>query len=721
MDRRNFFKLVSAASTGVLTGACSRPGEQLIPLLVSDRELVPGEESWHPAVCGECEAGCGVIVRVMEGVRLVEREGQQFREPIACIKKIEGNPLDPVSGGKLCARGQAGVQGLYNPDRLRTAVRRVGQKGKAEFKPVEWEEAIQVAAERLLRVAEQDGTRIVYVAGPQAGSRILNVRRFLEALGAPPPVTFSLTDFPLERRAAEVYGWQGMPVYDLARAQHVLGVGADFLGTWVNPVYYGRQYGEFRQGRQLRGRLVHAESRLSITAQSADQWIPLLPGTEVFFLSAVGKLLLDQNLARQANAAPAAVLEAFRGVNLESALQACGVSERRAREIAQELGQSEAPLILAGASQVHTNSLAALRAAAYLNVMLGNVGQPGGVLPPVLEPANNRPAYTNIVPLVEKAQVLFLDQSDPAYTLPASTGLHAALEKVETIISFSPFVTDSAAYADLIFPDHHPLEAGFAVVPAVAPGPSVIVATPFVQPLYDTRATGQVLTDLANAMELDFEPAPVRAAVQEIAGAQLPWDEVVQNGGFWRERPVEGTAPGRPPARAASAPGLQFSAASFSGDATQFPFYFQPYLSLQHLDGRGANLPWMQELPDPVSSAMWGLPAEIDTQTAAKLGIRNGDLVRVESEHGQIEAAAYVHPGAIPGVVSMPIGGGHRYYGRYAGRGANPLSILGPVSESHTGAPALGATRVRLARLGPERQLIQFSPNDRQHGPWGYR
>ena len=81
---------------------------------------------------------------------------------------------------------------------------------------------------------------------------------------------------------------------------------------------------------------------------------------------------------------------------------------------------------------------------------------------------------------------------------------------------------------------------------------------------------------------------------------------------------------------------------------------------MQFHDGSGANLPWMQELPDPVSSAMWGLPVEVDPKTATRLGIKTGDLVRVESPHGKLEAPAYVHPAAVPGVVSMAIGQGDR-------------------------------------------------------------
>src|SRR5712671_5911313 len=108
MERRDFFKILSATSASVL-GGCGSKTDKLIPMLVAEGEIVPGEEQWHPAVCTECAAGCGTLVRVMEGVRTIERSGEQLHERVAAVKKIEGNPLDPVCGGRLCARGQAAV------------------------------------------------------------------------------------------------------------------------------------------------------------------------------------------------------------------------------------------------------------------------------------------------------------------------------------------------------------------------------------------------------------------------------------------------------------------------------------------------------------------------------------------------------------------------------------------------------------------------------------
>jgi hypothetical protein len=220
------------------------------------------------------------------------------------------------------------------------------------------------------------------------------------------------------------------------------------------------------------------------------------------------------------------------------------------------------------------------------------------------------------------------------------------------------------------------------------------VAVPFVRPLYDTRPVEKTLADLSKSTTV---------TIQDVVGPMLPsdtkLDDVTREGGLRLDAK---------PQAAPKIAGVELgsAAAAFDGDATQFPLLFQAYHGIQFGDGSGANLPWLQELPDPTSSSIWGLPVEVDPKTAASLRISNGDIVRVESPHGSIDAPAYVHPGAVPGVVSMAIGDGHSHYGRYAsGRGANPISILGSQGS---------AIRVRLANTGTRRGWIQFSAPDRE-------
>ena len=689
-DRRNFFKIIGATTAGVAATSCGSNNDTLIPLLVPEHNIPIGEEQWHPAVCTECAAGCGTLVRIMGAERVIEQKGEKVRQRVAAVKKIEGNPLDPISGGRLCARGQAVVQALYHPDRLRGAMKRQGDRGKSQFTSVSWDEAIAAAAQK---IHAADPSRIVFLTGPNAGTRSVAIQQFLKAIKAPAATVCSLADFAIERQAAEqALGWKGLPVYDIANATHVLSVGADFLGGWASPVYYARQFGNFRQGRPgVRGNLFHAESRFSITAAAADRWLPILPGTEPQFIAAVSRFITDQN-------AP----------DVPAMLKACGLEQKRTLEILREFANSKAPLVVGGASIVHTNSLEAVAASLQLNQKLGNIGKPGGVLAPAASAVTME--ISALANRLANAQVILIDDANPVYTMPRSSGIVEALNRAETVISFAPIIDDSAIYADFILPDHHPLESAVAVAPMVSDRTGLAVAEPFVLPLYDTRALEKTLNGIA-----PYTPSTPADLVKPLLKGDATYEEAAREGGLWLAPGAKSTAP--KPGKDVSA-----TAAVFTGDAAQFPLFFQPYLSLQFHDGSSSHLPWMQELPDPASSAIWTLPVEIDAKTANNLGISDGDLIRVESPNGAIEAPAFIHPAAIPGVVSMAIGGGHTHFGRYASdRGANPLSILAPSTEKTTSAIATGATRVKLTRVSDSGRLIQFSTAKRENRSFAHR
>src|SRR5262249_43192936 len=138
---------------------------------------------------------------------------------------------------------------------------------------------------------------------------------------------------------------------------------------------------------------------------------------------------------------------------------------------------------------------------------------------------------------------------------------------------------------------------------------------------------------------------------------------------------------------------------------------FLPYPSVAFLDGSLAHLPVLQELPDPMTSAMWSSWVEINMQTAARLGIQQGDIVEIASSQGSIESPAFLSPGIAPDVVAMPVGQGHENYTRYAsGRGENPIRILAPVYEQQTGALAWAATRVKIRKVAnADGRLVLFA------------
>jgi menaquinone reductase, molybdopterin-binding-like subunit len=181
------------------------------------------------------------------------------------------------------------------------------------------------------------------------------------------------------------------------------------------------------------------------------------------------------------------------------------------------------------------------------------------------------------------------------------------------------------------------------------------------------------------------------------------WKTVQAQGGFWGTEAKIAAPRDRGGAKAVALGDPQFQ-----GGEQSYPFYFLPYASQMLYDGSLAHLPWMQETPDPLSTAMWGTWVEINPQTAERLGVRQGDQLEVASQHGKLRAPALVYPGIAPDVIAMPVGQGHENFTRYAsGRGANPISILAPLTEPETGALAWAATRVTISRVG-EGQLILF-------------
>ena len=154
------------------------------------------------------------------------------------------------------------------------------------------------------------------------------------------------------------------------------------------------------------------------------------------------------------------------------------------------------------------------------------------------------------------------------------------------------------------------------------------------------------------------------------------------------------------PASAALPSPVSWVAPQFDGEPGEFPFHLLPCASTAFYDGSTAHLPWLQEMPDPLTSAMWSNWIEINPTTAGRLQVATHDIVKVASRHGSVLAPVLVTPGIAPDIVAMPIGQGHESFTRYASqRGSNPIAILAPVTEPRTGALAWGATRVRVTRV----------------------
>ncbi|MFY9607660.1 MAG: molybdopterin-dependent oxidoreductase [Blastocatellia bacterium] len=672
MKRREFIILTGVGATSsTFLSACGHPEEKLIPALIPDDQYVPGVDYWKASTCGMCPAGCGIIVRTREHK----------------ANKIEGNPFHPVNRGALCARGQAGLEVLYNPDRSKGPMKRVGERGEGKWQEISWDEAIKTLADRL-RVAQTSGRTVALVSGDSrrvTGLAVDWLSRVVKSL-------VFLTADSSERTGRLEYEYlfdrPGIPVFDLGNASYLLSFGARFLENWHSPVMYSLAYGEFRRtAHRARGKFVQVEPRMSLTGANADEW---LPASRVDLVAlAIMQVIIREGLVKNASP-PEFVFDPLDWYSPERIADQMGIPSDTVIRIAREFAGSERPLAIGG------GGLADLRTINHLNLMVGNVNKPGGVLlpetgspdllatmrsgegkPTALGRQSWREALTSL-------DVLLLHRANPAHTHPWTVD---GLKGAPFLASFASVIDESTHMADLILPDHSYLESWD--IESVAFGGrhvAVSVTQPIIKPELNTMQTADFLVALAEAIG---GAVPLKSAQEVVKQAA----EALHNAGssigadapddFFNTLDERGVWSGELQAVNGASPKTQLPLVRHvlyeRGDVNRdYPLALVVYEHTALGFGEQANLPTLQELPDPMTSVMWGSWVEVNPKTATELGIADGDLVEVSTEHGSLRVPTIVYPAIRPDVIAMPDGQGHTAYGRYAtGQGINPR-VLNP-------------------------------------------
>ena len=718
MDRRAFIKLTAVTGTAATLASCGSPENQVIRF-VPDEDLAPGIAETKLGVCPLCEAGCGTTVRVMQGDVDTVRNGQAGVVTMSLAKKLEGNPTHPVNHGTLCPRGQAAIQVTYHPDRITQPMKRRGARGSGDFQPVTWDAAVAELLTHLDGLAASGAqASLACLTRPGASARHDLTALFLDRFGAPAATTFDLFGDDVLRRANLMsFGHEQLPTFDLSATRYAISFGADFLGTWNSPVAQTAAYAKMRQGRTgARGAFVQVESRMSLTGASADEWVAIRPGTEGVLALGLAHVILNNKLRPDTAGHAGALIDGWTGGLAAYAPDAVekrtGVSAARINRLARELAEQRPSVaIIGGAPLAHTNGLFQALAVNALNALLGSVDTPGGMsFTPRAESTAKTPRALRALAadmLADRVQALILDGVNPVHTAPPGWRVKDAVLKVPFVVSFGNFIDDTSVLADLILPDHSFLEAWTDARPeSGATVELTTVAGPAMKPLHDTRATPDVLLDVAKKLKKPLKPELPWASFDKMLEAALGddnWATATKQG--WVETKTK-----KSEVKTQKYDAVKAADAVFDGDAAQYPFYFLPFESQALLDGSLAHLPWLQEMPDPITTAMWSSWVEINPQTAARLGIADGDIVDIASGHGTVRTAALLSPGIAPDMLAMPAGQGHETFTRYAsGRGANPVRVLAPSVEPETGALAWAATRVKISRVGgPDGHLVLF-------------
>ena len=718
LTRRQFMTLTGGSATAAIVfAACGVPEEELLvesPVRMPE-DLVTGRDNWYATVCGECASGEGIVVRVMEGR----------------AKKVEGNVNYPTNVGKHSARCEAGLQALYNPDRIRGPLVRAGERGSGQFEEVSWTDAISRLGFQLQNIRTAGRQRRVVVAtNPLTGHLGTVVRRFADTYGARYLPFEPLEHTNVRTAVKTVFGQDRVPDFDIENTNFLLSFGADFLNTWGTPVRYGRGYGIFRQGDRERGTHYHVDSRFSMTAANADRWIPVKPGTEGLLALSIAHVIVDDGLGDDAAAdiLTGGDPERLAPYSPDAVADRIGVSADRIRDLAKQFADHGPSIAMGGGSAAaHTNGESTMIAVYSLNYLVGSVGETGGVQfnpePPLADIAGPLPIGTlsNWQTLVSdmrssRVDALLIRGADLFYALPGSLDVATASYDVPLIASFSDIMDDSTAMADIVLPQHSSLEDWGSDSPEFGPGHELVgFQQPVVRPFFEnrgselgTRGFADVLLAVAQGMNVDLglEGTTFREILQSEARKLFElrrgsvnasdfgtfWNTVLQRGGWW-DRDARS---GRPSVRPAELPA--FEEPEFDGDDA-YAYYLTPFSQTGIGEGQRAHLPWMQATPDPITTATWRTWIEINTHVAEDLDVREGDVIKVTSPRGSIEALAYPHPGVPPDTVSVPFGHGHNQRGRYAQeRGANVFAILAPMVDSKSGAFAWAATKVNIEK-----------------------
>mgnify|MGYP002778176065 CR=1 len=669
VKRRDFLKVLGATGAATtLVGCTSEKVGKLVPYVVNPDNTVPGVSNYYATVCREGLEPVGVLAEVRDG-RII---------------KLEGNPQHPGNRGALSARSQAAVQGLYNPDRWRTPMVRQGNGLTATT----WDKALALLSQRLGELRSRGtAANAAFVNQHELGSFPAFLDQWLGALGMPAHLAYD-GEAPLAVLAANraAYG-AAMPRIDFNAARLVVSFSADFLDTWGQSTGHQIDWADARAKIEGAPRTIYVGPRRSLTGLNADEWIPARAGSEL----AVANLLRGQTTAA-------------------AAAQATGVAQNVLERFAQEVTAAGNGLVaLAGGTGPDAQELAA--AVAALNQAAGAIGRT--VRPDQAIGGYDRlNTFADLRALVERMNagqvpLAMVRGANPVHGTPAALRFAEAFRKVPFKVSFSSYPDETSELCDLILPDHHPLESwGDA---EAGPG-QIALQQPGMEPVFNTRQTADVLIALARADQTTAARYPYKTYREWLmarSGGAEAWTRALPTGLLSGSVLAAGA-----PARAAVQ--LRPAAALPAPSSTELTLVVYPSPVLG--DGRGANKPWLQELPDPVTKICWQSWVELHPTTARRLNIERGDHVTVETPAGRVTAPAYIYLGIRPDTVAVALGQGHQAYGRYARNvGVNAYALL-PAGEDAAGGLVLTAGTARVTRTGDHSELVSTEGSARQHG-----
>ena len=654
--RRDFLKALGFGLGAVTLAACQQtPVHKSIPYLVKPEEIIPGVPNYYTSTFN----GHSILVKTREG------------RPI----KIEGNPNCILSKGSLDAKGQASVLDLYDVSKLKGPV--------LNNTDTSWDKADQFVKEELSKI-KAGGKKIRIVSSTvNSPSTKAVIADFVAQYPNTKHIQVDAVSYTGIIKANEnSFGKAVLPRYRFDRADVIVSFGADFLGTWISPIEFNRQYASNRNNTSLKNkkmsRHIQFETGMSLTGTNADARLPLKPSEE-------GIALLNLYTALGGSVPGAKKL-----TNNPNAEKAIALA---AMELSTAKGRS---LVVCGSNDVSCQILVNA-----INALLGNYGTTIDLDNPSYQYAGNDAEFVEFINEMNRAEVdaVFFLNSNPAYEYTEAKAFTDALSKVKLRVSFADRQDETASLCQVIAPNHHYLESWGDSNPVEG---YYTIVQPTINPVYNTRYAEQGLLIWSdNAVKDYYQYIQNNWAKTVLAQSGTSWKDLLQKGSV--------SLPERSGATYSFSRDLNTvvqtivnennNVAKGGDNAVELHIYQNVAIG----DGKSANNPWLQELPDPVSKVTWDNYAAISPKYAEKLGISEFDLVEIKTDKYSLTLPVLVQPGQAYGTVSVALG-----YGRVkAGKAGSEVGKNAYPFLRFANATFQTSTSATLSKAGGTYELAQ--------------
>ncbi len=635
-----------------------------------------------PSACMMCPASCGILGYLEYGK----------------VVKIGGNPLDPNSRGRLCAKGIAGLNHLYNPDRIPFPLRRTGRRGEGRWKQVSWDQAFQEISSRLKALQAEKQTHDLIIRNTWDLASNDMAGRFASAFGSSTTLQHAILDSPNGAFAIQDISGYSMGIGDVAHSRYILNFGA-------NPYESNSLYVPFIQRLvdariNLGAKLVTFDVRISQTAGKSDEWFPIIPGTDGMVGLAMAHVIANEGLwdkefiERWTNTSPSTLLRHLSIYTPKKAESVSGVRASDIKRLAIEFATTRPSLALGGGgASKHINGTSNQKTILLLNAMVGSLETTGGFffphgyqldLPAPHPPKTQRmnPESQNLFARVhggmQRVGVLMTHMDNPVYKGPNLKLISNVLQDESRIpfhVSIDPFLNESNIYADLVLPEATYLERwDLLSPPPLDRVPFISLRQPISPPLGQSLSFPDILIELARriggGMEGYFSFGKTEQYIEAMIN-KIPklvdagGIDFLMDKGIWVDPGLK-RRNGLQEKKKLKTPSGKFEFGPSLPTYIPIPhhqrlgkneFHLVTFQWNVHSYSQTANCKWLMEIVH--KNPLW-----VNDETAKSMSMKEGDQVRITSALGSLTTPIFITQGIHPRVVALSDSVGRWNYGR---------------------------------------------------------